>query len=747
MIVKFQNTIALKIGVLLLLIIMTLLANYGVLTSKINDVQHSVERILKISNNSIIVLELNKDIVELQRDVTVFGNTGSTTIFAKMMTTHASIKSRLEQVQRQTENEKLLKTIQYMNALVARYGENLEVLVELYQVKSNYIDGELPEVFHQGVSVFNKIKDVNSSQKLLFQILVAHNIWLQMERGSTLFFNKKQFEQRRVVTQSIDQLKEKLTELSQTTSSDTKIHIASLLELTERYQTLFGQSVQANRNFLGLINVVMAGDAVEFTNLAKELKTQSLGLLNSIKRAAAKTVEITEIIIKGSIGVGMILFLGFALFFQLHITAAIKRLTHAFQLFLTGDFSPKISDTERKDEIGLLAIAASEFKNMNENLLNAKREAEKTSKIKTEFLANMSHEIRTPMNGILGMVNLLGKTTLSPQQGEMVGVIESSGRSLMVVLNDILDISKIESGKVSLEQKSFKFNDVIIELRYMFEPLAAEKNIELNITSVVELEEIDVVGDVTRLKQVMINLLSNAVKFTEHGGVTLRINVDKLTDEDVCLNIAVVDTGIGIEHSSIKKLFDAFSQADTSITRRFGGTGLGLTISSRLLMLMSAPLKVESMIGKGSKFSFSLLLPINKTQAVQTDVKNDDIHIDSSMCVLIAEDNKINQTVLSAMLKGYGFKDIKTADNGQIAVQLCREFEFDIIFMDMQMPIMDGLTATLEIRNLLNYKSKKIVALTANVLPEDRQSCFDAGMDEFLAKPIEAEELKRVLIK
>ncbi|MBU2883164.1 response regulator [Psychrosphaera sp. B3R10] len=716
------------------------------LTNKISAVQYSVERILQISNNSIIVLEINKDIVELQRDVTVFGQGGSTTIFAKMMTTHDSIKSRLEEVRRQTENDELLNTIQNMKSLVVRYGENLGVLVQLYQTKSNYIDIELPEVFQQGVKAFNQIAKVNNNQKLLFEALVAHNLWLQMERSSTLFFNKKQFKQRSVVNQSISQLNQKLTELAQTSEANSEVHFASLLALTNRYQTLFAKSVQANRNFLGLINVVMAGDAVEFTNQAKLLKTQSLGLLSAIKKSGAEAVEITEVIIKASIAVGLILFLGFALFFQLHITAAIKRLTYAFKSFLTGDFSPKISDTERKDEIGLLAKAASEFKKMNQDLLKAKREAEKTSKIKTEFLANMSHEIRTPMNGILGMVNLLGKTTLSPQQGEMVGVIESSGQGLMVVLNDILDISKIESGKVLLEQKPFKFNDVIVELRHMFEPLVAEKNIEFHITSVPELALINVVGDVTRLKQVLINLLSNAVKFTEHGTVTLRIAVDNLTDKNVSLNIAVVDTGIGIEHKVIKKLFDAFSQGDTSITRRFGGTGLGLTISNRLLTLMGAPLKVESMIGKGSKFSFSLLLPISTGQTHKLENENKKIVIDPAKRILIVEDNKINQTVLNAMLKGFGFKDIKIADNGAIAVQLCHEFEFDIILMDMQMPIMDGLTATREIRKLINYKSKKIVALTANVLVEDQQSCFDAGMDEFLAKPIEPEKLKQALI-
>lgn len=731
---KLQNTIAFKIGLLLFLIILVLLTNYGVLTKKVNVVNDSVSDILTISNNSITILEINKDIVELQRDVSVFGQTGSISILGKMATTQTSIRQRLTDVKRQTNNVELSALIDNMDVLVSRYGENLVTLEQLYDVKSGLIDEELPQLFANGNRLLAELSSIKGEQ---IAIIKSQNLWLIMERAATLFLNKKQYKQRSVA----NRVNRELSELLITLNPDTYPQLQKLLQYNDEFKQLFSRSVQANRNFLTLINVVMAGDAVEFTNQADLLKMKSLELLSEIKAVGAESVKITELIVKASIAVGLILFLGFALFFQLHISAAIKRLTMAFQSFLSGDFSPKITDTQRNDEIGLLAVAANEFKSMNESLMIAKREAEQTSKIKSEFLANMSHEIRTPMNGILGMVTLLGKTELSHQQSEMVEVIESSGKSLMVVLNDILDISKIESGHITLEQNAFDLNRVIVELEHMFRPLAETKQIDLNIVPVTELINYELCGDVTRLKQVLINLLSNAVKFTEVGAVALRIEVVGKQDTKITLGFKVVDTGIGIESRNIKKLFDAFSQADTSITRRFGGTGLGLAISSKLLVLMKAPLKVDSRVGKGSTFSFNLTLPYQLRDEVQGNDEELAEMYDTSVRILIAEDNKINQTVLVAMLKQKGFENVEIADNGELAVQACHDASFDLIFMDMQMPQMDGIQATKLIRKMPQYNKVKIVALTANVLAEDRQACFDAGMDEFLAKPIEADKL------
>lgn len=557
------------------------------------------------------------------------------------------------------------------------------------------------------------------------------------------FLTKKDYERRAAVDNSLNTLSKNFSNISE---------FEKIKNLVGSYRDTFSKSVQANRNYLSLVNVVMAGDAIEFSILANSLREDSLTQLKQIKRDAQTIVSMTESTLNLLALMVAIYIVSLSVFFHLQITRAIKRLTNSFIHFLDGDLEAPIYDIKRRDEIGILAKAANKFRELSKDLSEAKQSAEKTTKVKSEFLANMSHEIRTPMNGILGMARQLSRTTLTPEQNKMLHLIKSSGASLLVIINDILDLSKIEASKIELESEPVDLSYLLEELKHLFQEQANSKNIQLYISTSPEVEKLAFLADETRLKQVLINLLGNAVKFTEQGSVSLTVNIQEIGLDEVKLTFNVSDTGIGIASEHLSTLFEAFSQADTSITRRFGGTGLGLTISNKLLDLMEAPLQVESVLGEGSHFYFNLKtkLTLPSVDSEHEDVilptPHEDIDL-SNINALVVEDNDINQIVIEAMLIEFNITSINIANNGLEAVEQCELGVFDIIFMDMQMPVLDGPQASVKIREFSAFKHTPIIALTANVLSADKKRCFDAGMDDYIAKPLEYDALKSILLK
>ena len=867
----------------------------------------NVEKLFNDYTKSIsytrLMSEVEADIIELNRKILVFRITDSQSSITDIQRLLKSLQTSIHSLSVSSESS------EKSAAIYPKFTDSLE---NLYEKTAKLNDERMvlkqlhTQLEQQFSSVYDMLDTMTKQHKKSEEVILLYEIRSSIafaQNQIIQYFQSRTNKTRLNFVDTFNQAKTDIavySELASTSEKERQL-IINLNNQLDTIKNTFFRTIQADRNFIFLVNVVIAGEASELKSLSVQLKDYSIDRQTALFSSTNNNLELYKFI--AFIGSFFLMAIAIMISGRVSraITVPISDISKTFEDISAGRETLSIPGIDRHDEIGKLARSATLFKQSADEtkrllieteelaeelslreveLELAAKKANSAADAKSAFLANMSHEIRTPMNGILGMINLLSDTQLTEKQHQFAHNIKISAESLMRIINDILDYSKIESGKLSIEDTAFNLEKLISDIGRVVEPNAHNKGLQV-LCPANAIENVQIISDPIRLRQILLNLLSNAIKFTESGSIELNIDVSSVGENSLNLDFSVTDTGIGISEEELTNLFERFSQLDSASTRKAGGTGLGLAISAELVSMLEGKLEVDSTVGAGSHFYFTITVKKDKvlpprvlttkfTQffaytsneklstyleslfskwgnhlhitssllLIETTVREEDtdvvLMVDSAMLnhinenklkqlksknikiillssladdlshsligdlsditvikpisaselfnasrllseqlieqhelsnhtpadslslptfssskVLLVEDDEINQMVASGILEKYGMTaDI--AENGAVALNKLREKQYDIVFMDCMMPVMDGFTATQELRSGQAGEfnlSTPVIALTADVMEGVKEKCLSAGMSDYLTKPIMPNTLLDILQK
>ena len=721
-----------------------------------NHLQKSLTSLQNIQNNAIsqseAVVKLERDVMALQSHAVAFIDKANKNNITKFKTYLDQANIHLEQLKLNT----LDKTPEYKNML-ARLSEHLanyettfeKVVVNRQKREQIYLSGfKLPiEELQQKVMALESVS--NNDKKILYNdiLLTIGNL----KHAAVSYLYKPNFDEAQNVKQNLAFFQKKI---NRTTAINN-----SLLDKTINLKKTHNQLILLTRSYTYSVNVVLTGIENELLYLTNKIKSAEEKKLNLVK--SQFNSELTKKTKQSSLFTFLILIIILLLcyFIVAFVIKPLSQLTLLLNSMNEGEPITLKNKHAKLSEIASVLKAANtlylkseetkqlldetralnvKMEAMNTELTQAIEETNKANKTKIDFVANMSHELRTPMNGILGMLQLLQSSEMPAKQEQYAKKAFSSAQSLLQVLNNILDFSKLDSNNVKLEKIPFTLDTIVSNVEDLFSINAQQKGLALNCVVHAD-RHLTLLGDPIQLNQIINNCIGNAIKFTDKGEVSLTIEVIFQKENEIQLRFSISDTGIGMTQTQSDRVFESFAQGDSSTTRKYGGTGLGLTISKQLTKLLGGDLQVKSELGKGSEFLFTLPFTIAEQRAAHTNNKKAplpatvDLPKLAAYKALVVDDNKLNQEITSAMLSKF---DLNTtiANDGLDAIDKVSAQHFDIVFMDIQMPNMDGLEATKELR--AKGYNMPIIALSAAVEPRDRKAAADAGMDDFLVKPI-----------
>ncbi len=767
---QLPPTIGARIFVGFGLVVALLVMQSAIGTVGFDDTADGFRRFKQINNHASRIMEIERNVLALQQNVMAYTQTGYEGVISRVHQLTQTLRGQLDGIQATMDDAKSRDILRRMAGHFESYSEHFTMATEDRRQRDRLMEEQLQgNIADISASLTGLVSRSMERNDLMSASLagIAQEKFLLIHQETLNFLNTPRSIHVSNVRKHVSKLEEVLRKLTDHLRYhhyfDDSRRVLDLMEIAPRHERSFMEMVQITRGYLNLVYVVMAGEAWEFAYLARELKKFTTANRDAVQREMSATISDAQAMGLAVSLLATILSLLFAWLITRNIAEPVKSMTRTLTDLARGVKDADIPGRGRRDELGSMAKAAQVFKEKADELENA-------SRYKSEFLANMSHELRTPLNSMLILSKMFAaneEANLTKSQVESAEVIHASGTDLLRLINDILDLSKVEAGRMELLPSTMELRDFLTNVERLFAPVAHDRGLEFVVDMAADTPA-GLKSDWSKVEQIIRNFLSNAFKFTVAGEVRVRIHkpqggVNFFRSDLEARNavaITVQDTGIGIPQDKQEQIFEAFRQADGTTSRKYGGTGLGLSISRKFSELLGGEIQVESREGEGA--AFSLYLPLHfpaaldgrpqegsaesGAQADRPEDRSGSDYRDMTRTILVVDDDKRNIFAIRQVLKNRVGHILTAADGLEALEVLTRHADsVDLVLMDIMMPAMDGFQAMQAIRSQSRFRKLPLLALTAKVMPGDREKCMQAGASDYIPKPVDGAQLLAAL--